>query len=70
MIRSIHLKIASISLVADDPMKIIINSGTVEMILKASSIAEKINWVNALREAQEKNFDPYEPLEYYEDKTK
>jgi len=38
-------------LVADDPMKIIINSGTVEMILKASSIAEKINWVNALREA-------------------
>ena len=32
-------------------MKIIINSGTVEMHLKATSVAEKISWVNALREA-------------------
>jgi hypothetical protein len=51
-------------------MKIIINSGTVEMILKASSIAEKINWINALREAQEKTFEPYESLEAYEETTK
>lgn len=39
--RTIHMKIASLTTVPDDPLKIIINSGTSEIILKASTIEEK-----------------------------
>ena len=53
---SIHLKISSITLIPDDPLRIIINSGTKEIHIRASTIGEKIKWVNALRNAQEEAF--------------
>ena len=53
---SIHLKISSITLIPDDPLRIIINSGTKEINIRASTIGEKIKWVNALRNAQEEAF--------------
>lgn len=49
----IHLRVASISLMPEDPLRIIIFTGTTEIHLRASTIAEKINWVNALRNSQE-----------------
>ena len=45
----IYLKIATVKTTPDDPLKIIINSGTKEIILRASSIIDKFRWVNALR---------------------
>lgn len=53
---TIHLKISSILLIPDDPLRIIINSGTKEINLRAQNIDEKIKWVNALRTAQENSF--------------
>jgi len=53
---TIHLKISSIVLIPDDPLRIIINSGTKEINLRAENISEKIKWVNALRTAQENSF--------------
>ena len=53
---SIHLKISSITLIPDDHLRIIINSGTKEINIRASTIGEKIKWVNALRNAQEEAF--------------
>lgn len=50
---SIHLKIATISSTPDDPLRIIINTGTSEMHLKAGSLQEKISWTNALKDAHE-----------------
>jgi len=47
----IHLKISTIKVTPKDPLKIIINSGTKEILLKADSIVEKLKWVSALREA-------------------
>lgn len=35
----------------EDPLRIIINTGTSEINLRAASITEKINWVNALKAA-------------------
>lgn len=53
---SIHLKISPITLIPDDPLRIIINSGTKELNIRAATIGEKIKWVNALRNAQEEAF--------------
>ena len=53
---TIHLKISSILLIPDDPLRIIINSGTKEINLRAENINEKVKWVNALRNAQETCF--------------
>ncbi len=53
---TIHLKISSILLIPDDPLRIIINSGTKEINLRAENISEKIKWVNAIRTAQESSF--------------
>jgi hypothetical protein len=47
----IHLKVSAIILAVEDPLKLIINTGTVEIHLKAATVAEKINWVNALKNA-------------------
>ncbi|CAK61320.1 unnamed protein product (macronuclear) [Paramecium tetraurelia] len=51
----IHLKVAAIILVPEDPLKIIINTGTNEIQVKASSVPEKIEWVNALKRAKERS---------------
>ena len=56
MMGTIHLKISSILLIPEDPLRIIINSGTKEINLRAENITEKIKWVNALRTAQENSF--------------
>ncbi len=39
-------------MVLEDPLRFIINTGTTEIHLRASTVAEKINWVNALKKAQ------------------
>ena len=49
----IHLKISDIDLTPDDPLKIIINSGTKKLELRANTIGEKIKWLNALRASKE-----------------
>lgn len=36
-------------LVPDDPLRIIINTGTTEVQLRAANVTEKIEWVNALK---------------------
>jgi hypothetical protein len=38
-------------MVLEDPLRFIINTGTTEIHLRTSTVAEKINWVNALRSA-------------------
>ena len=53
---SIHLQISSIILIPNDPLRIIINSGTKEINLRAKTISEKIKWVSALRNQQEDSF--------------
>lgn len=53
---SIHLQISSIILIPNDPLRIIINSGTKEIHLRAKTISEKIKWVSALRNQQEQSF--------------
>jgi hypothetical protein len=45
------LKISSIILVPDDPLRIIINTGTNEILIRAANVPEKIEWVNALKRA-------------------
>ena len=42
------MKIASITLPSDDTLKIIINTGTSELIIRAATIDEKSKWVHAL----------------------
>ena len=49
----IHLKISEIDLTPEDPLKIIINSGTRTLELRANTIGEKIKWLNALRASKE-----------------
>lgn len=50
---TIYLKISEIILTPEDPLKIIINSGTKTLHLRANSIGDKIKWINALRLSQE-----------------
>jgi hypothetical protein len=50
---SIYLKIATISVLPEDPLRIVINSGTQEIHVRAYSISEKIKWLEALKKAQE-----------------
>ena len=45
----IHLKVAAIILVPEDPLLFIIHTGISEMHLRASTVADKIKWVQALR---------------------
>lgn len=63
---SIHLRISAIVLIPDDPLRIIINSGTNEIHIRAATIAEKIKWVNALRNAQEESFKEEEDVVNFE----
>lgn len=50
---TIHLKISEIDLTPEDPLKIIINSGTKTLQIRANTIGEKIKWLNALRASKE-----------------
>ena len=49
----VHLKIAGIILVPDDPLQFIINTGTTELSLKATSLEDKIKWISSLKCAQD-----------------
>eukprot|EP01017_Pseudomicrothorax_dubius_P044815 TRINITY_DN7626_c0_g1_i2.p1 TRINITY_DN7626_c0_g1~~TRINITY_DN7626_c0_g1_i2.p1 ORF type:complete len:552 (+),score=104.50 TRINITY_DN7626_c0_g1_i2:47-1702(+) len=62
----IHLKICGIILIPDDPLRIILNTGTKEMHLKAASMSDKIKWVNALRAAQEEAINHSKEVEQYQ----
>ncbi|EGR34348.1 oxysterol-binding protein, putative [Ichthyophthirius multifiliis] len=50
---TIHLKIANIAQVNDDPLRIIINSGTSQIEVKAHTVSSKLDWLKKLKEAQE-----------------
>ncbi|CAD8078752.1 unnamed protein product [Paramecium sonneborni] len=50
----VHLKVAALILVPEDPLRIIINTGTTEIHLRANNINEKIDWINALKSAQDR----------------
>lgn len=56
---TIHMKICKFELSPNEPLKIIINSGTKALHLKTESVSEKLKWLNALRaskdEIQEKD---------------
>ena len=47
----VHLKISAILMVLEDPLGFIINTGTTELNIRATTVADKINWVNALKRA-------------------
>lgn len=49
---TIHLKIADIMQIPDDPLTIIINSGTKQIEVRAASVELKVKWYNALKESQ------------------
>jgi len=51
---TIHLQIATISTTPKDPLRILIDTGSKVLHLKAKTISEKQSWVDALRQSQEK----------------
>ena len=51
ILTSIHLKVAKIQNVLKEPTQISIFNGTSEIILRAASIKEKVEWTNALVQA-------------------
>lgn len=53
LLGAIHMKVAKVSLTAEDHLRIIINSGTGELHLRAANIQEKSKWVTALRQSQD-----------------
>jgi hypothetical protein len=63
IVGSIHLKIAKFDNVPKDPLQIQIFNGTNEILLRTASIKEKVDWTNALIEAQrislEGRYDSY-----------
>ena len=46
-----HLKVCSIQQSKDDPLLILINSGTKELKMRAKDINEKVNWINMLQKS-------------------
>ncbi|EGR30773.1 oxysterol-binding protein, putative [Ichthyophthirius multifiliis] len=50
---TIHLKIANIAQTADDPLRIIINSGTNQIEIKAPNIHSQKQWLQKLQEVQD-----------------
>lgn len=49
----IHLKVAGINESKDDALRIIINTGTGQILLKVSNVEEKNKWLIALKKNQE-----------------
>ena len=50
---TIHMKICKFEISPNEPLKIIINSGTKALHLKTESVSEKLKWLNALRASKE-----------------
>ena len=53
---SIHLKVASIASVIDDPLKINIHTGTHILFLRADTVNQRIEWMKAFSAAQQEVF--------------
>ena len=43
------MNICEINLTPNDPLRIILFSGTKKIVLRTKTISEKVNWLNALR---------------------
>ena len=57
---------ASIILIPDDPLRIVINTGTNEILLRAANVSEKIEWVNVLKRSQEECLaTPIRPQDHF-----
>lgn len=50
---TVHMKICKIEVFPNEPLKIVINSGTKALHLKTESVSEKLKWLNALRASKE-----------------
>lgn len=50
---SIHLKVASIVSVIDDPLKINIHTGTHILFIRADTVNQRIEWMKAIANAQQ-----------------
>jgi len=48
----VHLKVTQIITKIDDPVSLIINTGTETLYLKAYSIDEKVKWYKKLKDTQ------------------
>ena len=53
------MKICKFEIFPNEPLKIVINSGTKALHLKTESVSEKLKWLNALRASKEEiqNYD-------------
>lgn len=49
---NVHLKVASIIPILDDPLRFSLNTGSGIMELRASDINSRIEWIRALNQAQ------------------
>ncbi|KRX06582.1 hypothetical protein PPERSA_13061 [Pseudocohnilembus persalinus] len=67
---SVHLKIASLNSAPNDPLKIVINSGIMEITLKAKNASEKNMWLQALNKAKNLDFSNKLTLKELEEITK
>ncbi len=54
---TIFLKIATISTIVEDPLRIVIHTGTHEIQLRAETIPEMQKWYTSLTKAQEESID-------------
>ena len=53
LLGAIHMKVAKVSLTAEDHLRIIVNTGTAELHLRAGNVQEKSKWISALRQSQD-----------------
>jgi PH domain. len=67
---SIYLKIATITSNESDPLRITINSGSGEINIRAETLQEKENWLNALKNEQEAALREDEDNKYPEKEIK
>jgi PH domain. len=51
---NISLKVANIISIPEDPLRIVLETGTSEIHIRTSTMSEKIKWFSALKDAQEK----------------
>jgi len=65
---TIYLRIAEISTIAEDPLRIIINTGTSEIHIRAENVEEMKQWLDALNKAKQEDLQR-EHLTAYPEKT-
>lgn len=52
LLGQVHLRIAKVSSDSKDPLVLQVNNGTNEILLKAFTIKEKVEWTNAIVRCQ------------------